>query len=72
MIERFAAFARGADEHVEIGARLFLADEFVELLRTQMGLGGVFLAPFGRNHAAWRAHESLIRYPDYTCSGAIR
>ena len=35
VIERLAALARGADEDVEIGARLFLADEFVELLRTQ-------------------------------------
>ena len=72
MIERLAALARGADEDVEIGARLLLADEFVELLRTQGGFRDVVLAPFRRNHAARGAHESLIRCPDYTCSGAIR
>ena len=56
MIERFAALARGADEDVEIGARLLLADEFVELLRTQRGFRDVVLAPFRRNHAArWRS-----------------
>ena len=39
VVERLAARARGLDEHLEVGARLRLADELVEPLRAQRGVG---------------------------------
>ena len=37
VVERFAAVARRLDEDAEVGARLLLADELGERLRTQRG-----------------------------------
>ncbi len=53
VIERFLARARRLDEHREVGARLLLADEFGEALRTQRGLR-VFVAALGGDEAAGR------------------
>src|SRR6266545_2890181 len=54
MVERLTPLARGLDEHREIGARLRLPNEFVELLRTQRGFRRIVLAALGRDEAAGR------------------
>ena len=55
MVERLLARARGLDEHAEIGARLFLADEFGKALRAQRDIG-VVSAGLGRDQAARGVH----------------
>ena len=51
VVERFLARARRLDEHPQIGARLFLADEFGEPLRAQRGID-VVVALVGGHQAA--------------------
>src|SRR5262249_23178821 len=51
MIERLAAALRRRDEHAEVRARLLLADEFGQPLRTQRGLSGILLAVFRADEA---------------------
>ena len=63
MVQRFIAFSRGVDEHLQIGARLLLADEFRQQLRPQGGVD-VVVAFFGGNQAAWGCHGGL-------CSGRL-
>ena len=50
MVERLAAPLGGLDEDFQIGARLRLADEIVQRLRTQ-GLVGILAALVGRDEA---------------------
>src|SRR5262249_52296329 len=61
VVERLAALARRLDEHGEILARLRLADELRQHLRTQRGVAGVLVAPFGRDDARRRVHFLLPR-----------
>src|SRR5829696_1025914 len=51
MIERLVTRARRLDEDLEIGARLLLADEFRQPLRTQRSLREIVLAAFGSYQA---------------------
>ena len=55
VVERFLARARRLDEHAQIGARLFLADEFAQALRPQ-GRIRVVVAAFGGDQAARGVH----------------
>ena len=55
MVERFLARPRGLDEHAQVRARLFLADEFRQPLRTQVGVH-VVVATFGSDQAARGVH----------------
>ncbi len=61
VIERFFTPARRLDEHPHIGARLFLADEFVEPLRPQRGID-VVVARLGGDQAARCVHVMPRRY----------
>ena len=55
MVERLAARARGVDEDLEVGARLGLADEVAQTLRTQLPLGFVLAAAAAdRPAGSWR------------------
>ena len=56
MIERLAALARGLDEDREILARLRLADELRQQLRTQRGVADIIGAALGRDDAGGRGH----------------
>ena len=47
VVERFLARARRLDEHLEIGARLLLADEVGEPLRAQRGVDVLVAASRG-------------------------
>jgi hypothetical protein len=47
MVKRFLARARRLDEYAEIGARLFLADEFGEPQRAQRNIRVVVAAVSG-------------------------
>ena len=61
MIERLAALAGGLDEHLQIGARLRLADEFGQFLRTQRGVADIVGAAFRRDQAIGRrSHHGAI------------
>ncbi len=51
VIERLLPLARGIDEDLQIGARLRLADEFGQLLRTQRGVADIVGAALGRDDA---------------------
>src|SRR6185312_1764238 len=61
MIERFLARARRLDEHAEIGARFFLADELRQALRAQAGVD-VVVALVGGHKARVGAHVMPRRY----------
>ena len=70
VIERLAARPRAVDEHLEIGARLFLADEIGKALGPDRGFEPVVLAAFGRDQAGGWDHgdsimgfQSTIRHP---------
>ena len=56
VIQRLAALARGFDEYGQIGARLRLADELRQQLRTQRGVAGILMAALRRDDARGRAH----------------
>ncbi len=56
VVERLAAFARGVDEHRQIGARLLLADKFRQVLRTQRGIADVVGTALGGDKAG-RSHD---------------
>ena len=58
MVERFLARARGLDEHAEIGARLFLANEFRQALRAQVGVHIVIAAFGGHQTSRGGAHRA--------------
>ncbi len=51
MIERIPARPRRLNEHLEVGARLLLADEFVERLRADRRLVSIRLALRARDEA---------------------
>ena len=51
VIQRLAALARRLDEDREILARLLLADEVGQRLRTQRGVADIVAAALGRDHA---------------------
>ena len=72
MIERLAPRARRLDEHLEIRARLLLADELAEALRAQRGFRRVFVAAFGRDMTARVQAQGVILKgfaPCCICSG---
>ncbi len=62
VVERFLARARRLDEHREIGARLFLADEFAQSLRPQRGVDVVVALVGGHQAARGCAHVIPRRY----------
>ena len=59
VVERFLALARRLDEDAKIGARLLLADEFGEPLRTQRRIRGIVVAAFRGYEPCWRAHTAI-------------
>src|ERR1700742_4987711 len=67
MIERLVALARGLDEDREVGARLGLADEFRQQLRTQRGVADIVGAALGGDDAGGRVHADMLA----RCSGLV-
>ncbi len=64
VIKRFPALARSLDENRKILARLRLADEFGQQLRSQRGVADIVGAALGRDDA----EGGFIRCPAGTCS----
>ena len=60
MVESFLPGAGGLDEDLEIGARLLLADELGQLLRSQRCLGDILLAALSGDQPARRRHGAAL------------
>ena len=61
MIQRLATLARRFDENRKVLARLRLADEFGQQLRTQRGVADIIGAAFRRHDAGGRICSLLRR-----------
>ena len=70
MIERFLTSARGLDEHREVGARLFLTDEFSKPLRPQARID-VVVAFFRGNQPARRGAHFASSFSPSLMSCAV-
>src|ERR1700687_4222695 len=58
VVERLAPLARGLDEDREVGARLRLANELGQQLRTQRSIADIVAAALGRDDAGGRGHAA--------------
>ena len=67
MIQRLAALARRLDEDRDF-ARLRLADEFGQQLRTQRGVADIVAAALGRDDAGGRSLRQLLQPSRMNCA----